>query len=186
MKANIIESHTDLRSAVSDIEEIQQMSDDEKLDVKYPDEFTNGYKFVKGYESSNSAADDEGNVIREYKSFSLDYVKDGKTISLFAEPNADITELPEGYNTVDVNGTEVYTIEAVFKFVPPDYEMTEQDKEDEASGKYVFSYGTDEVEIQTMRQVMWKDGNVMFSLLDSEGTTDMDELVSMAEDVISL
>lgn len=64
--------------------------------------------------------------------------------------------------------------------------MTEQDKEDEASGKYVFSYGTDEVEIQTMRQVMWKDGNVMFSLLDSEGTTDMDELVSMAEDVISL
>lgn len=186
MKANIIESHTDLRSAVSDIEEIQQMSDDEKLDVKYPDEFTNGYKFDKGYESNNTAVDDEGNVIREYKSFSLDYVKDGKTISLFAEPNADITELPEGYNTVDVNGIEVYTIEAVFKFVPPDYEMTEQDKEDEASGKYVFSYGTDDVEIQTMRQVMWKDGNVMFSLLDSEGTTDMDELVSMAEDVISL
>ena len=91
-------------------------------------EFTNGYKFDKGYESSNSAADDEGNVIRDYKSFSLDYVKDGKTISLFAEPNADITELPEGYNTVDVNGTEVYTIEAVFKFVPPDYERTEQDK----------------------------------------------------------
>ena len=186
MKANIIESHTDLRSAVSDIEEIQQMSDDEKLDVKYPDEFTNGYKFDKGYESNDTAVDDEGNVIREYKSFSLDYVKDGKTISLFAEPNADITELPEGYNTVDVNGIEVYTIEAVFKFVPPDYEMTEQDKEDEASGKYVFSYGTDEVEIQTMRQVMWKDGNVMFSLLDSEGTIDMDELVSMAEDVISL
>ena len=63
MKANIIESHTDLRSAVSDIEEIQQMSDDEKLDVKYPDEFTNGYKFDKGYESNDTAVDDEGNVI---------------------------------------------------------------------------------------------------------------------------
>ena len=186
MMAGGFESHTDLRDAVSSIEDIQKMSDDENLGVKYPAEFTNGYKFDKGYKSDETAMDDEGNVIREYDSFSLEYVNGGKTISLFADPSADITKIPENCETEDVDGTTVYKVETVFKFVPPDYEMTEQDKEDEASGKYVFSYGTDEVEVQTMRQVMWKDGNIMFTLLDSEGTMDMDEMVSMAGEILNL
>ena len=60
--------------------------------------------------------------------------------------------MPTDCETVDVDGTTVYTMEDTYKFVPPDYEMTEQDKEDEASGKYIFSYGTDEVKYQNVNR----------------------------------
>lgn len=186
VKATFVESHLDLREAVTDIADFQEMCDDENLGVNYPDEFSNGYGFDKGYISDEKAGDSEGNTIREYKAFSADYENGKKSVTLFAEPAADIIEMPGDCETETVGGTTVYKIETTFKFVPPDYEMTEQDKADEASGKYVFSYGTDEVEIETMRQVMWvTDGNVVMTLLDGKDAMDMDELVSMAEEIIN-
>ena len=186
MKAAGLESHTDLRDAVYSVSEIQELSDDEDFGVKYIDEFSNGYKFEVGYPSVGKATDADGNTIKEYTSFAVEYKNGDSEIVFFTEPNADVVDMPTDCETVDVDGTTVYTMEDTYKFVPPDYEMTEQDKEDEASGKYIFSYGTDEVEIQSVKQVMWKEGSVICTILEQTGTLDMDELVSMAEEVMNL
>ena len=186
MKAAGLESHTDLRDAVYSVSEIQELSDDEDFGVKYTDEFSNGYKFEVGYPSVGKATDADGNTIKEYTSFAVEYKNGDSEIVFFTEPNADVVDMPTDCETVDVDGTTVYTMEDTYKFVPPDYEMTEQDKEDEASGKYIFSYGTDEVEIQNVKQVMWKEGSVICTILEQTGTLDMDELVSMAEEVMNL
>ena len=100
------------------------------------------------------------------------------------EPIADITDMPEDKPCVDIDGTTVYTIEQVFKFVPPDYEKTEQDIKDEEAGKLVFSYGTEDVEVKTMRQVTWEEGNLVFDIIAGDDTVDMDTIVDMAEDMI--
>lgn len=92
--------------------------------------------------------------------------------------------MPEDKPCVDIDGTTVYTIEQVFKFVPPDYEKTEQDIKDEEAGKLVFSYGTEDVEVKTMRQVTWEEGNLVFDIIAGDDTVDMDTLVDMAEDMI--
>ena len=186
MKAAGLESHTDLRDAVYSVSEIQELSDDEDFGVKYIDEFSNGYKFEVGYPSVGKATDADGNTIKEYTSFDVEYKNGDSEIVFFTEPNADVVDMPTDCETVDVDGTTVYTMEDTYKFVPPDYEMTEQDKEDEASGKYIFSYGTEEVEIQNVKQVMWKEGSVICTILEQTGTLDMDELVSMAEEVMNL
>ena len=186
MKAAGLESHTDLRDAVYSVSEIQELSDDEDFGVKYIDEFSNGYKFEVGYPSVGKTTDADGNTIKEYTSFAVEYKNGDSEIVFFTEPNADVVDMPTDCETVDVDGTTVYTMEDTYKFVPPDYEMTEQDKEDEASGKYIFSYGTDEVEIQNVKQVMWKEGSVICTILEQTGTLDMDELVSMAEEVMNL
>ena len=186
MKAAGLESHTDLRDAVYSVSEIQELSDDEDFGVKYIDEFSNGYKFEVGYPSVGKATDADGNTIKEYTSFAVEYKNGDSEIVFFTEPNSDVVDMPTDCETVDVDGTTVYTMEDTYKFVPPDYEMTEQDKEDEASGKYIFSYGTDEVEIQNVKQVMWKEGSVICTILEQTGTLDMDELVSMAEEVMNL
>ena len=149
MKAAGLESHTDLRDAVYSVSEIQELSDDEDFGVKYIDEFSNGYKFEVGYPSVGKATDADGNTIKEYTSFAVEYKNGDSEIVFFTEPNADVVDMPTDCETVDVDGTTVYTMEDTYKFVPPDYEMTEQDKEDEASGKYIFSYGTDEVKYRT-------------------------------------
>ena len=177
MKAAGIESHTDLRDAVYSVSEIQELSDDEDFGVKYIDEFSNGYKFEVGYPSVGKATDADGNTIKEYTSFAVEYKNGDSEIVFFTEPNADVVDMPTDCETVDVDGTTVYTMEDTYKFVPPDYEMTEQDKEDEASGKYIFSYGTDEVEIQNVKQVMWKEGSVICTILDQTGTLDNSKAV---------
>ena len=105
-------------------------------------------------------------------------------MTLYVDPDADIIGVPNDEPALEIDGTDIYTFETVFKFVPPDYELTEEDKEDQESGKYVFSYGSEKVETETMRQVMWQDGNITFTLLDSTGNVDMNELTAMAEEMI--
>ena len=73
MKAAGLESHTDLRDAVYSVSEIQELSDDEDFGVKYIDEFSNGYKFEVGYPSVGKANDADGNTIKEYTSFAVEY-----------------------------------------------------------------------------------------------------------------
>ena len=63
-------------------------------------------------------------------------------------------------------------------------EKTEQDIKDEEAGKLVFSYGTEDVEVKTMRQVTWEEGNLVFDIIAGDDTVDMDTLVDMAEDMI--
>lgn len=183
-KAVSLTGHTNLNEAIYNISDIQEKTDAEKINVKYIEEFSNGYKFVKGFESNGSAADENGETLREYKFYNLDYSKGKNDVVLYVDPDADITGVPDGEPALEIDGTDIYTFETVFKFVPPDYELTEQDKEDQESGKYVFSYGSEKVQTETMRQVMWQDGNLTFTLLDSTGTVDMSELTAMAEEMI--
>lgn len=182
-KVASITGHSYLDDMVYSIEEIQAESDKENFDVKYP-ETLGGYVFEKGLVGEGDAADEEGNKIRDYNFLNLDYVNGDKHASLYVEPIADITDMPKDKPCVDIDGTTVYTIEQVFKFVPPDYEKTEQDIKDEEAGKLVFSYGTEDVEVKTMRQVTWEDGNLVFDIIAGDDTVDMDTLVDMAEDMI--
>ena len=178
-----ITGHSYLDDMVYSIEEIQAESDKENFDVKYP-ETLGGYAFEKGLVGEGDAADEEGNKIRDYNFLNLDYANGDKYASLYVEPIADITDMPEDKPCVDIDGITVYTIEQVFKFVPPDYEKTEQDIKDEEAGKLVFSYGTEDVEVKTMRQVTWEEGNLVFDIIAGDDTVDMDTLVDMAEDMI--
>ena len=182
-KVASITGHSYLDDMVYSIEEIQAESDKENFDVKYP-ETLGGYVFEKGLVGEGDAADEEGNKIRDYNFLNLDYANGGKYASLYVEPIADITDMPEDKPCVDIDGITVYTIEQVFKFVPPDYEKTEQDIKDEEAGKLVFSYGTEDVEVKTMRQVTWEEGNLVFDIIAGDDTVDMDTLVDMAEDMI--
>lgn len=182
-KVASITGHSYLDDMVYSIEEIQAESDKENFDVKYP-ETLGGYAFEKGLVGEGDATDEEDNKIRDYNFLNLDYVNGDKHASLYVEPIADITDMPEDKPCVDIDGTTVYTIEQVFKFVPPDYEKTEQDIKDEEAGKLVFSYGTEDVEVKTMRQVTWEDGNLVFDIIAGDDTVDMDTLVDMAEDMI--
>ena len=56
------------------------------------------------------------------------------------------------------NGIDLYFSSDAYKFVPEDYEMTEQDKQDEASGKYVFSCGSKKEEVAQFKYDWTEDG----------------------------
>ncbi len=63
--------------------------------------------------------------------------------------------------------------------------MTEQDKKDKLSGKYVFSYGSSKEEIDQVKYLDWMQDGIYYSFLGINSDRSQDELVKMAEQVIA-
>ena len=70
------------------------------------------------------------------------------------------------------------------KVVPADYQQTEQDMKDEESGKYVFSYGADEVEISQVQGVEWEQDGIYYNITAIDSPLDKQGLINMAKEVI--
>ena len=83
-----------------------------------------------------------------------------------------------------IKGKEIYYTSLKNKFVPPDYQLTDADKEAEKSGELVFSYGSDQVEIITVQALSWSDGDMHYELMQMDGKLTKDDLIGMACDII--
>ena len=70
------------------------------------------------------------------------------------------------------------------KVVPPDYELTEQDKKDMENPNFGISYGSDEVKVQEVHSMEWRTEDQAYSLVDITGTAGAEEMFSMAEEII--
>ena len=91
---------------------------------------------------------------------------------------------PEAAEIREIGGITVSYYETTMKVVPPDYELTEQDKKDMENSNFTISYGSDQVYVQKVRSVDWKADGKAYNFLDMEGTVDAETLFSMAQDVI--
>ncbi|WP_051280274.1 hypothetical protein [Anaerovorax odorimutans] len=155
---------------------------------KYVNEITGGYKFYKGGVGEEAAETEDGSAAMTVKTANFNYKNGNSTVSLLVEDGI----LPESEDgeaagetiklTSDIEGK--YSSE-LYKFVPPDYVMTEQDKSDEESGKYIFSYGSEKVEINHMQQISWEEDGMSYSLINSDDKVDKTILTNMANEIIN-
>ena len=134
---------------------------------------SHSYISCDSYDDLGKEEEKEGNPTEEqYAMLSIGYEKDGKSAVLTAEDGniyADAgQETPEGYSI------------QVYKFVPPDYTVTEEDKQREAAGEIVISYGSEEVEENVVENYFWQDAGVTYTLtvFDSDlGEAGMQQMV---------
>ena len=138
------------------------------------DTFENGYCFKDGNIVKNSFKDDNANVIEKFKSVSFDYQKNGDVVSFEQQK----------FNS---NGTNLYYVHYINKVVSDDYELTEQDKKDQASGKVVFSYddSASQIEVSQVQSVNWNKDGIQYDLLQIDGKLSAGELADMAKEVIN-
>ncbi|MGN0711914.1 MAG: hypothetical protein ACI4LO_09135 [Anaerovoracaceae bacterium] len=151
---------------------------------KYIEEFSNGYVFERGGVGETVADGEDGRAVMTVKEINFSY-KNGKSLvdlTVSEQPFPD--EESGGEKVALVNGIEGEYYSDMYKFLPSDYEMTEQDKADEASGKYIFSYGTEKVEIQHVQQIKWEDDGMVYALINFDDGVDKDGLAQMAGEVI--
>lgn len=147
-------------------------------------EFSNGYMFKSGHISKNFNLDEDGHREKMPDGLSVVYKLDDSRVSYSAEPG-DTIELSDNAEIADTyNGIELNYSKWMNKFVPADYEQTEQDKEDEASGKYVFSYGTDSVEIMECQFIGWVQDGIKYSLTGIDISLTEEDFVNMAHELI--
>ena len=148
------------------------------------DTFENGYAFKSGDVVNNNLTDESGKSVEKFKSVSFDYEKNGDTV-IFAQDKYSSATEPVGDVIGTVNGTAVYYYSYVNKCVPADYKLTEADKKAEADGELVFSYGSPEVQVQTVQFVTWLKGGMQYQLMQLDGKLTADGLFKMAKEVLS-
>ncbi|NMM61771.1 signal peptide protein [Clostridium sp. P21] len=184
-KVTSITSHSSNIPTYTTIPTVQQVKKDFECNPKLVNKFDNGYTFVNGYIGDNKGTDDKGNFAGKTKSLDFDYAKGNDKLSLDME-NGRLGERSKK-ETVAANykGIDLYYYSYTNKFVPANYKMTEQDKKDKASGKYVFSFGSDKEKMSQVQGLNWMEDGVYYSFLGIDSNISKDELVKMAQQVIS-
>lgn len=148
------------------------------------DRFENGYSFKDGNVEKNNFSDENGKSIEKFKSVSFRYEKDGDIVYLSQGKYNSETET-EGNVIATQSGTDIYYYSYTNKFVPADYEFTEEDKKAEENGEMVFSTGSSEVEIANIRSVTWEKDGIKYCLMQMDGKLTPDELSAMAKEIIN-
>lgn len=166
------------------IPSIETLQNDIGISPNILNKFSNGYTFDSGYIVDNEDYSEDGKVFESYKSLNCKYKRNEYMISLEIDKSitgnqSNLSDIAETYK-----GSDIEYFAYTNKLVPEDYQLTEQDKEDEKSGKYVFSYGLSEIKISDVQilSFKYKDLNYNICAIDSEITKD--ELVDMAKEII--
>lgn len=164
----------------------EQVRKDIGYDVTLIDAFSNGYTFKNGSIIKNRLEDEDGKAMESFKSVDFRYEKGGDEVDFSQDRYDSVTE-NAGAVVDTVDGIDLWYHSYVNKLVPPDYELTAEDKKAEENGDLVFSYGSDEVEIITWQSVSWTDGAThgqLFQQVDEQSLS-QDELIAMAKEAIA-
>lgn len=179
-KAVGVMGNSNVNSNFTDVNEIKDKADDMGYDFKYVEKFDNGYTFSNGYTGTSSDIDENFEKLNEFNNISLVYKGDKGDVIISVDKyrNVDGVEREEGV---------IEEREDIYKWCPPDYEMTEQDKIDSESGKYTFSFGIDGDEVieEVVRSVSWYEDDAEYVILQygNSGSLTIDELTEMAEQI---
>lgn len=172
----------------------EKLQKDIGITPKIVEEFSNEYKFDSAVKVNNSIDDvidgntiaavvDENGREQKYKSLSVNYKNGDNEISIHADP-ADYDIDTDRTETENYNGVSLSYSAYTNKFVPGDYVQTEQDIKDEEEGKYVFSYGTDDIEIHEVQGVTWVQDGIKYHINAMDSPLGEQELIDMAKEVI--
>ena len=175
-----------MRLAYEDIEKAEK---DLGFEVQAVKTFNNGYTFKDLDIIENKGVDDEGNVMENYKSASIRYIKENAPeVSLDIEKKKDYMGNRTANETKQYKGMTLSYYLDHYKFVPEDYELTAEDKANLEREDYEISYGfdagSDEIEENEIYSVDWEIGDVSYNLMvfDTDMTTE--ELFGMVEEII--
>lgn len=128
------------------------------INAKYVPQFENGFAFHRAGTMSSFAQDAQGNAIgEEYSGLNIGYVDaSGRQMMLSIEKGNPFADngmpVSEGYSS------------NTYKFVPADYERTDEDRAREAEGGFFISFGNEEVEENQAEHYSWQDDGLYYSL----------------------
>lgn len=162
----------------------QTLEKDIGIAPRINENFANGYTFETGGIARNEDFDEDGNVCESYKSFHCRYSHGEDEISLYIDGSSTGNQMDDCETVKIHKNSEIKYSAYTNKIVPGNYQLTEQDERDKAEGKYVFSYGSEEIEIRSVQVMAWeyKGLNYNFCAIDSSITKD--ELADMAAELI--
>lgn len=162
----------------------QEVKKDIGYDAVLIESFENGYKFKNGSVVKNDFSDENGNSLEKFKSVDFRYEKDGDKV-YFSQNKYNSETDREGEIIANENGTDIYYYSYTNKLVPPDYELTDEDKKAEENGELIFSYGSSKIEVSKLQSVNWEKDGIHYLLMQIDGKLSPEELCDMAREAIN-
>lgn len=147
------------------------------------------YTFSYGSDVDTTARNDMGET-EKVSEVDATYTKDGAELNLSAHKSytvftEDEMENPVPATTAEVNGVTLTYRDAHYRFVPDDYEKSDEEKQQEKNGELVISYyGSDEVEDKMFQSVLWEQDGVTYLISGFDTGLDAQTMFDMAAELV--
>ena len=156
-----------------------------RMDVK--ESFTSGFTFDKVYVEDTRGLDENDREVLKYREVQVNYRNaDGVRLCLFAHP--DMEEITDSESpvaqTAQIGGVTVSYHLDHYKFVPPDYQLSEAEKQwQEIHGNYI-SYGSEAVKETDVAFLCWEKDGIRYFFMDSGAKVTPQVLFAMAAELM--
>ncbi len=148
--------------------------------------FSNGYHYKDIDISSFNALDADGNKMFKVKELGVIY-ENAAGHELNCSMHAADDRMRDDQTadlTAEYDGITVEYFQNTYKFVPADYQETEEDKAMEAAGDYFISYGNDKVEVRESSSVQWEKDGISYMIQGFDIDISPQDMLSMAGEMI--
>ena len=140
----------------------------------------------------NQEQNEDGQTVNKYASLEFDYQKGDETVSLMQNSGASQEE-ETGSCAAQKDGVSYYETTKTEKYVSDSYQMTEQDRKEEASGQVEFNVGDSDaihagqsdngVETEQYHGINWTVGGVHYTLYQMNGSLTSAQMLEMAQQI---
>ena len=142
------------------------------------------YTFSYGSDVDTTARNDMGET-EKVSEVDATYTKDGAELNLSAHKSYTVFTEDEMENPVPATTAEVNGVTLNYRFVPDDYEKSDEEKQQEKSGELVISYyGSDEVEDKMFQSVLWEQDGVTYLISGFDTGLDAQTMFDMAAELV--
>lgn len=190
-KLALTTTHSDIRDAVKDYGALAEMEAEIGFAFPAVEEFSNGFRFVCAVPNDQSDCDEDGNVLSSYKGVGLTYTDGAQNVSVYISQNrAGVGQAEDSQEASPVwkgekAGISMNVTKTMYKVVPPNYEMTQEDLAAQENGSVVFAYGSDEVEERVSYNCIFEKDGLLFDLLGFDLTMEPEQLAEMAAELVT-
>ena len=169
------------------IEQTQEHMEQAGVEFTLP-ESIGGFTFSHGYDADTLAESAAGER-EQVKEVNAEYEKDGVTLNFSAHKvytvfSDEESSDPEPDEVQEVNGVTLSFRDSHYRFVPPDYEPSDEEKKLERRGELTISEGSDEVEDRQFQSVSWQKDGMSYSLYGFDTGLDAQTMLELASGLV--
>lgn len=181
-------SHSSMADQVTDYSALAGVEEEVGFAFPAPETFSNGFRFAYAVPVDSSDYDEEGNVVSSYKAVDLNYTDGTQEVTFMISPGSSSEEEGRAPGSTPVwsgekEGISLTVTRTVHRFVPPDYELTEEDRKAQEDGSVVFSYGSEAVEEMVSYDCTFEKDGLSYCVLGFDLTMEPEELAGMAAEL---